>query len=436
MSTKHSQPQLRSDEVQELLSRPPHSILRYGTAIICLIVISGFIASFFFSYPDKVTGTVSISSSTPPVWVIARSEGMLSQLFCTDQQLVNRGDLLAVIHNPARTEDVIRLSDLIKETSFEENKIAYPEELTDTHFELGTIQPAYTQFVVAAIAYRNFLQLNLTASEQSIIRQQLSNRSSYRTIVLRQIETKQKEVEIARTAYLRDKQLYQQKVLAETDLEQAEQLLLSRQNELEQLRTTASVEQIETSQLSGSLHKLTIQQQREKNQLFTELKASVLELETALKNWQYNYLLTAPATGKLSFNGIWNLQQYIAKDQKMMAVVPDTLAPASGRMLMPVSGAGKVVPGQPVLVKIHDYPYLEFGMLRGTVKKSSLVPDKQFYAVEIAFDNGLVTTTGHPIRLQGELNGNAEIITNRRSLFNRIVAPVAYWIERSAVSEN
>lgn len=430
-TTSKNDIQLRSEEVQEILSRPPHALIRSGIIIISVIIITSITFGFFFTYPDRVQGNVSVTSSAPPVWVIARSEGLLSELFCDDQQVVEKDEILAVIDNPASTDDVLRLSTLLQQTVFEENNVSYPEELITDRFEVGAIQQTYTQFILAAIAYRNFLQLNLTEKEQNIISQQLKNRKEYRSIVLRQIATKEKEVEIARSAYLRDKQLFNSQVLAESELEQAEQVLLSRQNELEQLKTTASVESIETSQLSGSLQKLSVQQQREKNQLYAELKSSMMELETALGNWQYNYLLKAPEAGKISFNGLWNVQQYISKDQKIMAVVPESPATLSGRMLMPVSGAGKVETGQLVLVKIDDFPYLEFGMLEGRVKKTSLVPDKQFYSVEIEFNRGLTSTTGQTLQLQGELNGQAEIITNKRSLMTRILSPIFYQLNRS-----
>jgi HlyD family secretion protein len=431
MSKQPDQLHLRSHEVQEILSRPPHALIRYGILLVSAIVLSGFVASIFFIYPDRVEGAVSITGSTPPVWVVTRSEGMLSQLFCTDQQTVQKGEVLAVIQNPASTQDVLNMRSLLDETVFEENKVSFPDQLLNDRFELGTMQPAYSQFVSDAIAYRNFLQLNLSEKEQIIISQQLKNRGDYRKIILNQISNKEKEVDIARSVYQRDKLLYEQKVLAQSELELAEQLYLSRKNELEQLKTTASLESIESLQLTGSLQKLSIGLQREKNQLYSALKSSLMELETALSNWQYNYLLAAPASGTISFNGIWNEQQYITKDQKIMAVVSESQSSVSGRMLMPVSGAGKVKTGQQVLVKIDDYPYLEFGMLKGRVKKSSLVPDKQFFAVEIAFDKVLTTTTGKQLQLQGELNGRAEIITNKQSLLARIMSPVIYLIHRS-----
>jgi len=422
--------QLRSDEVQEILSRPPHSLIRNGIVVISLITLVAFIMSFFFTYPDRVTGAVSITSSAPPVWVVARSEGMLSQLYCTDHQQVSTGDVLGVIDNPARTGDVLRLRTLLQNTIFEENKLVYSEKLINDRFELGTIQQAFSRFIVAAIAYRNFLQLNLTEKEQAILIQQLNNRREYRSLLLQQIATKEKELEIDRAVFERDKQLFQQKVLAESDMEQAEQKVLSRQNELDQLKTSASLETIETAQLSGSLQKLPVQQLREKNQLYSALKSALLELETSLSEWQYNYLLTAPASGVVSFNGLWNERQYISKDQKLMAVVPATPSTYTGRMLMPVSGAGKVETGQLVLVKVDDYPYLEFGMLKARVGKIALVPDEQYYAVEIDFEKELRTTTGKQLQLQGELNGHAEIITNKRSLMARILAPVVYLLNR------
>jgi len=39
--------ELRSDEVQEILSRPPHSLIRYGISIICGVMLVLFVGSFF-----------------------------------------------------------------------------------------------------------------------------------------------------------------------------------------------------------------------------------------------------------------------------------------------------------------------------------------------------------------------------------------------------
>jgi hypothetical protein len=52
--------ELRSTEVREILSKPPHALLLYGTGIICVILTLLIAGSFFFSYPDIISGKVVV----------------------------------------------------------------------------------------------------------------------------------------------------------------------------------------------------------------------------------------------------------------------------------------------------------------------------------------------------------------------------------------
>lgn len=55
--------ELRSREVQEILARPPKALIRYGTSVICAILAILIAGSFFFSYPDIISGEASIQNS-------------------------------------------------------------------------------------------------------------------------------------------------------------------------------------------------------------------------------------------------------------------------------------------------------------------------------------------------------------------------------------
>ena len=99
--------ELRSDEVKDILTRPPHSLIRYGTTVICLILLLFFVGSFFFRYPDIIQGDVIVTTENPPAWIVAKATGRIKELYITDKSSVNQGDLIAVIDNPAITTDVI-----------------------------------------------------------------------------------------------------------------------------------------------------------------------------------------------------------------------------------------------------------------------------------------------------------------------------------------
>lgn len=61
MTTKYNTEE-RSQEVQEILTRPPRGLIRYGTLVVCAILALLIGAAFFFQYPDIVSATAVIVS--------------------------------------------------------------------------------------------------------------------------------------------------------------------------------------------------------------------------------------------------------------------------------------------------------------------------------------------------------------------------------------
>ena len=53
---------LRSEEVQEILGRPPRWIVRCGIAVICAIVAGLFVGSYFIKYQDVIAGLITITT--------------------------------------------------------------------------------------------------------------------------------------------------------------------------------------------------------------------------------------------------------------------------------------------------------------------------------------------------------------------------------------
>ena len=62
-SNKHQHPiediHLRSEEVQEILTRPPRRIVRVGITLILLVVLTLFVGSYYIKYPDIVPATIT-----------------------------------------------------------------------------------------------------------------------------------------------------------------------------------------------------------------------------------------------------------------------------------------------------------------------------------------------------------------------------------------
>ena len=418
--------ELRSNEVQEILSRPPRKLIRYGTSVICAILALLIAGSFIFNFPDIIRGEVVITTENPPAWVVARASGFIKELNCSDKQNVSKGDVLAIIENPASTEDIKRLTEIINLTVINDTLIQIPTDSFKHDFVLGDIQTNFSSFIQAHTDYQNFVQSNLIEQEKELIYKQINSRKIFITNLRKQLENKQREYKIVLNTYLREKKLYEQKVISGYDMEKAEQSYLNTQQEIQQIQTSISQEDVVSAQLSASYNKLDVQYTKEKYQSISSLKSAFDGLKSAIEQWHHNYVLTAPLSGSVTFNNIWKQNQYVGAGDKVFAIISDHPGEIIARVKVPVGGSGKIVPGQKVNIKVVGYPYLEYGLILGRTRNISLVPNDKNYMVEVSIDQNLMTTNKKQLRFTGELTGTADIITENRSLIERIFSPIKY----------
>ena len=107
-SDRSSPLEIRSDEVQEILSHIPNGLIRWGITMIFLAIILILVVSWLIKYPDIISSRISITTEHPPIPMIARSTGKLI-LLVAKEAYVEAGQDLAVIENPADVEAVIAL---------------------------------------------------------------------------------------------------------------------------------------------------------------------------------------------------------------------------------------------------------------------------------------------------------------------------------------
>jgi len=154
-------------------------------------------------------------------------------------------------------------------------------------------------------------------------------------------------------------------------------------------------------------------------------------MKSEVSNWFLTFLIRTPIGGTVSFNKFYAENQNISEGDRAFTIVPDDLGKVIGKLELPVRGSGKVKDGLDVNVKFDNYPYMEFGLVRGKVKSVSLVPEDNFYMVEVEFPNGLVTNYNRDLQMQNQLIGEAEVITEDLRLIQRFFNPLKeLWNER------
>ena len=102
---------LRSEEVQEIITRPPAWLIRWGITLVFVLTCLIITLSFLIKYPDFVQAKVLVTTREPTERVLARTSGQIEKLFVENGELVSSGQPLAGIKSTANLEDILILKD-------------------------------------------------------------------------------------------------------------------------------------------------------------------------------------------------------------------------------------------------------------------------------------------------------------------------------------
>lgn len=421
--------ELRSEEVQEILTRPPHALVRWGITVFFGLLALFFIGGCFFKYPDTVDATVTVTTEHPPVWIVARGSGKLKELYRHDRDSVYAGDIIAVLDNPAVTSDVLALKEELAGFAITDSCVL-AMKFTE-RWALGSIQAAYASFLRNLTDYRNFLTLDLYEQKVEATVRELNEYRNYIGHLQRQAELDKQQSSIAETVHDREKGLYEDGLTAKAEYEKAQQELLSKRQGTEQLMTSLSTARIQEAQLEQSMIETKMEREREKNTQQTALKTALDELKTQMDDWELSFLFVSPANGILSYNDVWQKNQNVNGGDKVFSIVAENTGAIIGKIKQPDSGSGKVKPGQRVNISVTGYPYMEFGFLTGQVQTVSLLADEAgTYTVTVSLPQELNTSYGKTLDFSGELAGTAQILTDERSVTARLLSPLQYLWEK------
>lgn len=195
--------------------------------------------------------------------------------------------------------------------------------------------------------------------------------------------------------------------------------------------TSVSSAKIQEAQLQQNIIETQMERSREANTLSIAMKAAYNELQVSINDWELTYLFVSPASGILSYNHIWQKNQNVSSGDKVFSVVAQEKGDIIGKIKLPVGGSGKVMTGQRVNISVTGYPYMEFGFLTGRVISISLLADDEStYTVTVSLPQDLRTSYNKTLEFKGELSGTAEVMTDERSVTERLLSPLRYLWEK------
>jgi multidrug resistance efflux pump len=416
--------ELQGGEVEDMLGRVPAWITRNGTLMFLLLVGLLIFGSWVFKYPDIKRARIVVTSVNPPADVEARTSGKIVRLFVDNNDRVKAGEVLAMIENPADYEDILRLKSelaFLDSTNLEDASADLPE-MSGTR--LGTIQTGYSVFLKA---YRDFVEFKRLAYHQrriALLRTELVKMQELARSLEERARITDEEYVIAQRQSNRDADLYEQSVISQADMEKSHAEMLVKKNQLEEIRSLVADNRISMGRIEEQIVDLELKQQEELTQNINLLEESFNNLKASIATWEQTYLLVAPVSGSVTFTRFWSENQNVKTGEKVLTIIPDEAGSMVGRIDLPMEGAGEVKIGDQVHIQFDNFPYLEYGMVEGRVRSKSKVPDDNFYLVEVDLPKGLRTYYNKTIIFNQNMQGSAEIITDKMRMLHRVLNPI------------
>lgn len=382
----------------------------------------------FIRYPDIVPATAEITAINPPASIVAKINGKIDNILVENGENTEKNNVLAILQSSAKWDNIITvekyisLLDSIQQVS---NFTALPSPLLfSDNLALGELQGNYAEVKINYTAFYSFLTSGLY-EEQS---KNLSTRIKAQTNLLDRLRSKKKlqteQYRLVKKDFERDSIIHLKNGISDNQYERQYQNLLQAKSLLVDMDITMENTAFSIEQYRSELSKTTLQYESDRQAHIGKLTQTIQLLKTQLAVWKQNYLIVSPVAGIVSFNSYWSKNQNVKTGEVVFSVVPPDTSSVKVRLLFPVVNSGKVEIGQRVNIKLHNYPYQEFGMLVGSVENISEVPNNDMYSADVALKNKLTTSYQKSIPKVQDLKGDAEILTDDISLLLRLFNPL------------
>ena len=410
---------LHSEPVVQILGVPPRWLARWGATI--MVGVVGFLVAlaWLIHYPDVVPASVVVTTPVPPATVVAQASGYLETLAVRDGDTVERGAVLARIHNSVDPDAVTRLERVLSEWQGDhgpsDSAIA-----TLVTLPLGELQGDYAAMARAQAAYAWHVTVDPIGMQiRALMAQRAPLTDRIESLQQQQVLLGQ-EVTVADRGYARMLALAQHQDGSMQTLDDRQRLVIEAKRALQGNFIDLANTRLDLARLDQTLTEMTVRDRQQRQDLLVALQEAVKTLSGRLALWERTYVLHAPIAGKVSLSNFWTDSQFIRAGEEVMAIVPAKARTPIGRVSLPINRAGSVQIGQAVFIRLDNYPGEQFGLLKGRVAAISPVPLGARYAVEVALSDGLTTTFGQHLTYQQEMQGQAEIVVEDLRVIDRM----------------
>ena len=347
---------------------------------------------------------------------------------------MKKGEYIAVVQNPASTEDVQKIADIMGKISMEDVQLPTFRDSFPDKMSLGEINSQYYAFLAALKAWCDYMSRNVYEKQKDNIAAGIQ----WKKEIVGEAEEARKaakdRMDVAQKWLKRYTSLDRQQIATyEYETDQVKNNYLTTVQEVQNINREISSTRMQITEAYHQLEQLEIEQKEKERNLQVELLSTYQSLRSNIAAWEQKYVLKAPFDGRVEFLKFIADGQFVEAGESIFGIIPKENH-IYGQVLLPASGAGKVKQNSKVVIELENYPYMEYGYIEGYVSSISLVTQTQktekstveTYLINVELPNGLTTNYEEVLDFKYELGGTADMIVKDRRLIERLFDNLRY----------
>lgn len=371
------------------------------TMTIAFIIGVAFLANY--SRKERVSGYLIPDRGLIKIQVPRK--GVIEENYTHSGQLVVSGEKLFKIRTVNASASGDFLSDeLLEQMKFEKEHLEKRIQMIPQEYEIE----------------RTSLLQKIQATDGEIIR------------LGRRIKLQDQLVKNEERVYERYLKLLDENAASSLEASNAENRLIQSTQALEILTNDREVKKAQILDLKAELRKLEILEQKQVNDLITEV--SSLKQRIIQTAHQDSYIVSAPIAGQVT-SLTARLGQAVNETKSLATILPEG-GELVAELLIPSRAAGQIKKGQAIRLLYDAFPYQKFGSFEGevaSISKAVISPgdlplqdqsEDSVFLVSVTIDNQTLEVDNQEFILQAGMTLSADIILEERKIIEWILAPL------------
>lgn len=375
------------------------------TALAATCAVALVIFAFWGEYTrrERVEGFLALDAGAARV--LAPAAGVVAEL------LVKEGDEVAM------DAPVIRLS---------------LERGTASGVTAGELVQRELQDRLSTLASEREQAQRLAAQQTVVLRQRITDLQKEIGQLDTEIRLQQARVTSAREELDRTDKLVKEKFISDSALTTKRNEMLDQQSKLSALRRNRLTVERDLGAARTELPTIEMHARQKSDQLArqkSEVQQGIVQEEAKRET-----IIRAPVAGTVT-NIAANRGESVAADAPLAMVLPKGSG-LHAQLLVPTRAIGFVQPGNAVVLRYDAFPFQRFGQHRGAVatvgqtvwspgeKVGAVTVREPVYRIDVRLDSQTVSAGGQEFALRPGMLVNADLLLEKRTIFEWVFEPV------------